>query len=331
MIEILQTGPLNTIQDLGRPGYRNIGVTASGAMDPLAHSVGNLMAGNEVSAASIEIQTFPFKVCFKARQIFALTGADCEARLDGRRVPGWWAMEAEAGQVLELSQPHADARAYLSLQGGIDVAPVLGSRSTSLRGAFGGLDGRSLAAGDAVAVVARETRGFFPKAGFGVKPPAEALGHVFPAVEDGVLPIRAIPAGEHDLFGADATRFWCQAWKISARSDRTGFRLSGEPIRPVEVVEMRSHGVMPGVVQVPPAGEPIVQMSDANTAGGYPKIAGVLETDLWRLGQARIGSSLRFQVATHADARAAEIATKAYLDDISQTRALLVQALAAMA
>lgn len=331
MIEILQTGPLNTIQDLGRPGYRNIGVTASGVMDPLAHCVGNLLVGNEVSAASIEIQTFPFRIRFTERHVFALSGADCAARLDGRSLPGWWAMEAQPGQVLELAQPLKDARAYLSLAGGIDVAPVLGSRSTSLRGAFGGLAGRSLTAGDEIAVIPATAAGFFPKGGFGVKPPVEALSGVFPPAEDGVLTIRAIPAGEHELFGADAVRFWSQPWKISARSDRTGFRLSGEPIHPIEAVEMRSHGVMPGVVQVPPAGEPIVQMSDANTAGGYPKIAGVLESDLWRLGQARIGSSLRFRLATHADARAAEHAVKAYLDDIRQTRALLVQALAAMA
>ncbi|UJW74217.1 biotin-dependent carboxyltransferase family protein [Rhizobium sp. SL42] len=331
MIDILQTGPLNTIQDLGRPGYRNIGVTASGAMDPLALSVGNLLVGNAESEAGIEIQTFPFRVRFTAKQVFALTGADCAARLDGQKLLGWWCTEAQPDQVLELDPPLKDARAYLSLAGGVGVEPVLGSRSTSLRGAFGGFDGRSLAVGDEIAVMTSEPHGFFPKGGFGVKPPTEALAQVFPPVEDGVLTIRAIPAGEHDLFGADAARFWSQAWKISARSDRTGFRLSGQPIRPIEAVEMRSHGIMPGVVQVPPAGEPIVQMSDANTAGGYPKIAGVLEADLWRLGQARIGSSLRFQSATHADARAAEIATKAYLDDISQTRALLLQALAAMA
>ncbi|MGG7518089.1 biotin-dependent carboxyltransferase family protein [Allorhizobium undicola] len=330
MIEILATGPLNTVQDLGRPGYRKIGVTACGAMDTLAHSIANLMVGNDVSAAGIEVQTFPFRLRFEEPMVFSLAGADCAARLDGQQLSAFWAMWAEAGQELELNPPKDGARAYLGFEGGIDVAPVMGSRSTSLRGAFGGLDGRFLAVGDRLAV-APSAGGGFPKGGFGVTPPLEALADIFPPVADGVLPVRAIPAGEHDLFAADAERFWTQAWKVSARSDRTGFRLSGEPIRPKEVVEMRSHGVMPGVVQVPPAGEPIVQMSDANTAGGYPKIAGVLETDLWRLAQARIGSSLRFVPATHADARQAELAITAYLDDICQTRALLLQALSAFA
>jgi len=330
VIDIEATGPLNTIQDLGRPGYRNIGVTACGAMDTLALSIGNILVGNTPQAAGIEVQTFPFRVRFSARTAFAITGADCRATLDGIGVPPWWVAQAEAGQLLELSPPLKDARAYLSLAGGADVTPVMGSRSTSLRGGFGGLNGRVLATGDAVATGAA-TSTFLPKGGFGVVPPAVALKDVFPAGEGGALTIRALPAGEHDLFGADAERFWSQPWKISARSDRTGYRLSGDPIHPLETVEMRSHGVVPGVVQVPPAGEPIVQMSDANTAGGYPKIAGVIEADLWRLGQARIGSMLRFVPATHAQARAIERALGAYIDDVRRTARLVSQALSTVA
>lgn len=330
MIEIVATGPLNTVQDLGRPGYRNVGVTGSGAMDPLALRIGNILLGNAAEAAGIEVQTFPFRVRFAERTAFAVTGADCRAMLDGVPLPPWWAAEAEAGQVLELSPPLKDARACLCLAGGVDVAPVMGSRSTSLRGGFGGLDGRVLASGDRIATGAAEPL-FLPKGGFGVVPPAVALKDVFPVAEGGALVIRALPAGEHDLFGADAERFWSQPWKVSARSDRTGYRLSGDPIHPTEVVEMRSHGVVPGVVQVPPAGEPIVQMSDANTAGGYPKIAGVIEADLWRLGQARIGAMLRFMPATHAEAKAIEAALAAYIADVHKTTRLVRQALAAMA
>lgn len=330
MIEIVTTGPLNTVQDFGRPGYRHIGVTASGAMDPLALAIGNLLAGNAPDAAGLEIQTFPFSIRFTHDCVFALTGADCRARLDGVEMPGWWVLEAKAGQMLELSPPSKDARAYICLAGGVEVAPVMGSRSTSLRGGFGGLEGRFLAVGDRLSLGAAGVSSL-PEGGIGVVPPAEALKEAFPVAEDGVLLIRALPAGEHELFGTDAERFWSQPWKISARSDRTGYRLSGAPIRPDAPVEMRSHGVVPGVIQVPPAGEPIVQMSDANTAGGYPKIAGVIEADLWRLGQARIGSSLRFMPATHADARAAEQALDTYIDDIRETLALVVRALGAMA
>ena len=330
MIEIVATGPLNTIQDLGRPGYRNIGVTACGAMDTLALRIGNILAGNAPDAAGIEVQTFPFRVRFSERGVFAATGADCRATLDGVPLPPWWVTEAQAGQVLEFSPPLKDARAYLCLAGGVDVAPVMGSRSTSLRGGFGGMEGRVLAAGDGIAT-GQTAGGFLPKGGFGVEPPAMALKDAFPVAEGGALVVRALLAGEHGLFGTDAERFWGQPWKISARSDRTGYRLSGDPIHPTEVVEMRSHGVVPGVIQVPPAGEPIVQMSDANTAGGYPKIAGVIEADLWRLGQARIGSLLRFMPATHAEAKAVETALTAYLTDVQKTARLVCQALAAMA
>lgn len=329
MIAVLETGPLNTVQDLGRFGYRSIGVTSSGAMDELALTIGNVLLGNDDGAAALEIQTFPFRLQFDKDAVIAITGADCGARLDGKPLPSWWAMPVGAGQVLELKTPLKSARAYLCVQGGIEVEPMLGSRSTSLRGAFGGLEGRFLAANDRL-VIADARPCSVPSGGFGVMPPEVALKAHFPVAEDGALLIRAIPAGEHDLFGSEAERFWSQSWKISSQSDRTGYRLSGEPIRLAAPVEMRSHGVVPGVVQMPPAGEPIIQMSDANTAGGYPKIAGVVEIDLWRLGQARIGSRIRFVRSSAREALSIERAVTAYVDDIRRTAPMLGEALAAM-
>ena len=329
MIEILNTGPLNTIQDLGRPGYRNIGVTASGAMDPLALKIANLLVGNDEGAAAIEVQTFPFRLRFREATVFAVTGG-ANAALDGVILAPWWMQTAGAGQVLELLLSPAEARAYVAFAGGVDVPSVMGSRSTSLRGAFGGIDGRFLTNEDALQLGEAAGTGL-PADGLGVVPPAAALSSLFPVAPDGNLLIRALPAGELDLFGADAERFWSQSWKISSQSDRTGYRLSGEPIQPTAPVEMRSYGIVPGVVQVPPAGEPIVQMSDANTAGGYPKIAGVLEADLWRLGQARIGSRLRFVRSSHAEARALDQAIVAYVDEVSNTAQMVGRALKTMA
>ncbi|TCN33321.1 biotin-dependent carboxyltransferase family protein [Sinorhizobium americanum] len=329
MIEVLQTGPLNTVQDLGRFGFRNAGVTSSGAMDRLALAVGNLLVGNDEGEAALEVQTFPFRLRFDRDTTVAITGADCDARLDGRRLPPWWALAVSAGQVVELDTPRHSARAYLSFAGGIEVEPVMGSRSTSLRGGFGGLDGRFLAANDRLGVRPAGAC-VVPPGGFGAMPPETALADHFPASEDGTLLVRAIPAGEYALFGGEAERFWSQTWKISSQSDRTGYRLSGEPIKLVSPVELRSHGVVPGVVQMPPSGEPIVQMSDANTAGGYPKIAGVIDIDLWRLGQARIGSRLRFVRSSVAEALAVERAVETYLGDIRRTVPMLAEALAAM-
>lgn len=317
MIEIIASGPLNTVQDLGRRGYRNIGVATAGAMDSVALRVGNLMLGNAADCAAIEVQTFPFKVRFTRTLAIALTGADCRARLDGRPLMPWWAITVQAGQELELNFPKGAARGYLCVNGGIDVPMLMGSRSTSLRGSFGGLEGRTLAVGDRLAVLQAPLPAL-PKAGIGVTPPGAALAEHFPVAADGTLLLRAIPAGEYELFKADAERFWAQSWKISAQSNRTGYRLSGLAIQPETVVEMRSYGLVPGIVQVPPAGEPIIQMSDANTAGGYPKIAGVIEVDLWRLGQAAIGSKIRLVKADTSDAIAAEVALDGYFADIGR-------------
>lgn len=317
MIEIIATGPLNSVQDLGRRGYRNIGVASAGAMDPVALRVGNLMLGNDTSSAAIEIQTFPFKVRFSRTTAIALTGADCAARLDGKPLMPWWACTVQAGQVLEFNYPKGAARGYLCLAGGIDVPLLMGSRSTSLRGNFGGLDGRALATGDHLESLEVPLPAL-PAGGIGVTPPSIALREHFPFGDDGSLLLRAIPAGEYELFQADAERFWGQSWKISAQSNRTGYRLSGPAIQPEKVLEMRSYGLVPGIVQVPPAGEPIIQMSDANTAGGYPKIAGVIDADLWRLGQAPIGSKIRLVRADTCMALVAEQALERYYDGIGR-------------
>jgi allophanate hydrolase len=330
MIEIVETGPFNTVQDLGRPGYRDIGVSAGGAMDPLAVRIGNILVGNPQDAAAIEIQMFPFKLRFEVPTAFAVTGADGQPLLDGRALLPWCAYRAEAGQILELKQPPKLARAYIVLGGGVDVPVLMGSRSTALRGGFGGNAGRPLMKGDRIEVCALPQPLPLPAGGIAAVAPATTLRDAFPVADDGTLLIRAIPAGEHELFADDGEAFWSQVWRISSRSDRTGYRLSGAPIKPVKTVEMRSHGVVPGVVQVPPGGEPIIQMSDANTAGGYPKIAGVIEADLWRLGQARAGSRLRFVRSTHAEARAVEQLVSRYVEDIERTSQMVKRALKAM-
>lgn len=293
MIEIERTGALNTVQDLGRSGFRHLGVSVSGAMDPLAVRAGNVLLGNDENAAAIEVQVFPLRVRFHQATNIALTGADCRARLDEQELPPWWACRVEKGQVLEMRYPRSGARGYLCVAGGIDVPVVLGSRSTALRGSFGGVDGRPLVAGDRLALGVPSST-LLPVEGLGIEPPEVAMIAAFSPPLQSVVPVRAIPSGEYELFAADHDRFWSQPWKISLQSNRTGYRLSGEPVHPSHRVEMRSYGLIPGIVQVPPAGEPIIQLSDANTAGGYPKIACVIDEDLWRLGQLQAGQSIQF-------------------------------------
>jgi biotin-dependent carboxylase-like uncharacterized protein len=314
MIEILSASALATVQDLGRIGALQWGVGTSGAMDPLALAAGNLLLGNDEGAAAVEVPVFPFELRFTEDGAFALTGADCAARLDGMPLLPWWVHQARAGQTLQLGRPqqgrwHA-SRAYLCLPGGVDVPEVLGSRSTQLRGAFGGLEGRALRQGDRLRAVATH---YEPTAtGFGLVPPALAL----PLQVDGVAAMRVLPAAEYALFTPESQQaFWRDDWKITSQSDRYGYRLAGPPLEPKAAIEMRSHGIVPGVIQVPSGGQPIVQMRDAQPSGGYPKIGTVIEADLWRLGQAPIGSRIRFVETTWEDAVAALDETRRWLDE----------------
>lgn len=324
MIEVLSTLPLNTVQDLGRFGSRHYGVSTSGVMDPVAFVVGNVLLGNPDNAAGIEVQTFPFVVRFLADTAFALTGADTAAILDERALPPWWSTTARRGQTLTLRPPGSGARAYLAIAGGIDVPVVLGSRSTHLRSEFGGFCGRSLEQGDVLHTLDGKAGPASSKpGGLGVVPPAFALPSRNVETNDKALRVRVLRAGEYDLFSADIqTRFWMTDWKITHHSDRGGYRLAGNTLRLPTPVELRSYGLVAGIIQVPPSGEPIIQLSDANTAGGYPKIAAVIEADLWRLGQARLGSFIRFEEVDHETAVGAMAPIAAYIAAIRRTTGL---------
>jgi biotin-dependent carboxylase-like uncharacterized protein len=313
MIEILSNAALATVQDLGRLGNLRFGVGTAGAMDDLALAAGNLLLGNEVGAAGIEIPVFPFKFRFTGDCAFALTGADCGAKLDAQPLLPWWSHQARAGQVLTLGLPQGAqraSRALLCLPGGIDVPEVLGSRSTQMRGAFGGHEGRALRKGDVLRAADPERA---CRTGFGLVPPALAL----PLEVDGLVALRVLPAAEYLGFeAASREAFWAGEWRITAQSDRYGYRLAGEALRPVAPMELRSHGIVPGVIQVPSGGQPIVQMRDAQPSGGYPKIGTVIEADLWRLGQAPIGSRIRFVETNWEEAVAALDETRRWLDEV---------------
>lgn len=312
MIEILSPGALSTVQDIGRFGSLQYGVGTAGAMDRVALQVGNIMVGNPAGAAGIEVPVFPFQLRFLCDVDVALTGADVGADLDRAPLPSWWMCHARAGQTLSIGRSPADvrsgARSYVLVAGGIDVPMVLGSRSTQLRGQFGGHEGRSLVRGDMLPVGRRPDGPVFAPGGFGVLPAALALPQDVFVDEPGsdVTTMRVLPAAEHDNFDKPSTEaFWETDWKISAQSDRYGYRLSGVPLALNSPVETRSHGIVPGVIQVPHSGQPIIQMRDAQPSGGYPKIGTVIEADLWRLGQARAGSRIRFVRTTYAQAVAA--------------------------
>ena len=316
MIEVLHTGALTTVQDQGRLGCLRWGVGTAGAMDRLALAAGNLLLGNDAQCAAIEVQVFPLRLRFAADTAFALTGADGDARLNGRPLLPWAAHAARAGEELVLGLPrlgpHRGSRSYLSLPSGVDVPKVLGSRSTQMRGAFGGLDGRPLRAGD----VLRAAGPSEPWAALDLVPPDVAL----PLQVGGCRAVRVLPAAEWACYTeASRAAFWAQPWKITPQSDRYGYRLQGtQALEPLKALEMRSHGIVPGVIQVPPDGQPIIQMRDGQPTGGYPKFGTVIEADLWRLGQAPIGERIRFVETDWNGALTALDELQAWLDEAAR-------------
>ncbi|KZE87282.1 biotin-dependent carboxyltransferase family protein [Chromobacterium subtsugae] len=279
MLEVIKAGPQTTVQDLGRFGARHLGVCRAGAMDGLALGIANRLVGNPADAAALEITLPPACFRFLRAGQLALAGADCQALLDGEPVWPGWRVAFRAGQMLQLQAPRFGMRAYLALDGGIQAPAVMGSASTDLLAGFGGLDGRALRDGDRLALGP-------------ARPPAPRLGVWLPRPGS---QIRVCPGPELKRLSKQAQeRFWREPWQLTPNSNRMGYRLAGPALTAGETVDMLSHGVLPGLIQLPPDGQPIVLMADAQATGGYPRLGMVIEADLWQLGQARLGSQLHF-------------------------------------
>jgi biotin-dependent carboxylase-like uncharacterized protein len=299
MISVVKPGLLTTIQDEGRPGWRAFGMPLAGAADADAYAAANLLAGNEPGAAAIEMTLLGATFRFGRPAWAAIAGADMQARLDGDPVPPWSAFAVRAGGVLAFSGARAGARCYLAVLGGVDVPVVLGSRSTYTRAAVGGLDGRALAAGDDVPVgppgPARGPRG---RAARPVTLPADLVPPC-----DREVRLRVILGPQDDRFGADGlSTFLGAGFTVTNRNDRMGYQLEGPIIRHAAGADIVSDGIVPGSVQVPGSGAPIVMMADCATVGGYTKIATAIGADLPRIAQARVGDVVRFSACTQADA-----------------------------
>lgn len=319
-MEILATGAMSSVQDLGRYGYRQLGVGVSGALDALAAAVGNAMLGNEAACAFVEIVLFPFRLRFDADSRIALTGVDARATLDGIPVWPWWTLPVRAGQVLSLQAPETGGVAYLCIEGGIDVPTVMGSRSTDLKTGFGGFEGRALRKGDRLqhfTIPSADASRRTPRR-FGVVPPAIALP-IRGTAECEATQVRVLAAAEWDSFSIPAREaFLSTNWKVSPNSNRIGARLDGPALEPERKFELLSHGIVPGVIQIPPSGQPIVMQCDAQTSGGYPKIATVIEADQWRVAQTSLGGWLRFSAVSLEQAQNALAAQRSYLQNVRQ-------------
>jgi len=293
VIEVLSNGALNLVQDLGRREFLNIGVSSGGAMDPQALQLANAMVGNQPAAAGIEVSIFPFRVKFFQNTYFACTGSIGTLKLNDRQHAGWWTAFAQAGDVLSIAPPVHGARAYLAFAGGIEVPLVLGSRSTDLKSGFGGHLGRGLRKGDILNLRRHNQTPKRRLASYGIAQPSriEFLRNSSTAPAT----IRVIANAEFYDFTKESIKlFETSGYRLTPDCNRQGFRLEGAVLKRVRSQDLLSHGIVPGTIQVPPSGQPIIQMAEANTCGGYPKIGTVIEPDLWRVAQSRPGQSLKF-------------------------------------
>lgn len=296
MIEVLSNSVLNSVQDMGRTGLMHVGIGRGGAIDPVAASVANWLAGNMTDAAVVEIVQFPFRVVFKESLRFSLAGTVCRAVLDGVDLPGWWTDVANAGQELTVHHPLKGMRAYFGVAGGIDVPAVLGARATDLKSGFGGINGQGLLRGTTLPVAVPDRIDSAPYS-FGVAPLVVKKFYEDQARD--TVRLRVMAAAEYGDFTASSLQaFSAERWQITQDANRIGYKLAGTTLSRSCPTELLSHGIVAGVVQVPRSGQPIIQLADANTSGGYPKIATVIEADLWKLGQMGPGEWVSFEVVT---------------------------------
>ena len=279
MIEILQAPPYASVQDQGRPGLRAQGVPPSGAMDREALAIANVLVGNRASSAGIEWAAGPGRLHCRRPQRMAVTGAEAAVSVNGHPVATWSAFEVPAGGMVELGPPLTGRFSCLTVAGGIRTPPVLGSRSTLMTAGFGGLKGRALRAGDLLPIGEASA----PVAPAGVPVPER---HRPRAGRD----VRIVPGPQHDRFTRTTWEALISgAWTVSAVADRMGYRLDGPPIDHAGDPAMPSEPAVPGAMQVPVGGTPIVLMPDGPTVGGYAKLAVVIDADLGRMAQLRPG------------------------------------------
>jgi biotin-dependent carboxylase-like uncharacterized protein len=293
IIEVQKPGMLTTVQDLGREGFGSMGVSPSGAADPISLRLGNRLAGNAEGAAGLEMTLLGGTFLFPDGAILALTGSDFGATLDGVPVDLWTSIEVRSGQTLSLGSTRSGARCYLCVQGGIAVTPLLGSASTHLLSGLGGFQGRPLRKADVLRIGPANLP--FRK--------RTISSHLLERLKPRKI-LRVTPGPQMGWFSAASLRlFYSTAYRVGDQSNRMGLRLEGAPVAQRSGREMITEGVSLGAVQVTSGGLPIILFVEQQTTGGYPKIANVISADLHGIGQLGPRDEIRFEKVTLETAR----------------------------
>lgn len=288
VFEVLEPGILTTVQDLGRFGFSQFGVPSSGALDPFSLRVGNVLVGNKEEEACLEITIMGLKLKTLREVVIAITGGDLFPTLNGDPLEMWRTHLLVEGDVIAFKGVRSGCRAYLAMGGGVAVSPIMGSKSTYLSGGFGGLEGRTLRRGDLLYTL-------------NIPTPLKKLGLRFssnwiPLLEKEVLLKVILGPQDHHFTEKGFQTLWSNSYQVTPQCDRMGIRLEGPKIERRSDVEesIISEGLIPGAIQVPGDGKPIIILTELVT-GGYTKIATVISTDLTKVAQLKPGNRVRFE------------------------------------
>ncbi|MGI8300896.1 biotin-dependent carboxyltransferase family protein [Bacillus paranthracis] len=305
-VEVLHAGMFTTVQDLGRSHYQQYGVPVGGAMDQSALRMINMLVGNEENEAALEMTIMGPKLLIKKTTLLAIGGADMEPLLNGERIPLWRPILAEEGSMLCFGKVKSGCRTYVTFAGGIHIDRTMGSKSTYIRAAIGGIEGRMLKKGDYFQI--------------GVQPEManrfvqdlqkdERIKTKW-AISNSVLPkykkhpkLRVIADFEYDQFTEESRKaFFTKEYKVSNYGDRMGYRVEGEILNRAVEKEILSSSVTFGTIQVPNGGQPIILMADRQTTGGYPRMGNIISVDLPLLAQLKPGDYVSFENITLEEA-----------------------------
>ena len=306
-ITVLNPGLMTTVQDQGRIGYQQFGVSVSGVMDPRSAALANILVGNDEKEAVLECTMMGPHLQFNQANCIAITGGDLMPTLDGKPIPNYTAVKVEAGQVLKFTMPKTGCRAFIAFAGGLDIPEVMGSRSTYMKAKIGGVEGRKLAKDDVIGFRA---------------PKAELKNMNFRSMASEFVPrkeytVRVVLGPQDDYFtDAGIQTFLSEVYSVTAEFDRMGCRLEGAVIQHKEGGDIISDGIAFGAIQVPSSGQPIIMLGDRQTTGGYTKIANVISADFRILAQLKQGDKVRFEQVSVKFAQDALLTQRAALKTI---------------
>jgi biotin-dependent carboxylase-like uncharacterized protein len=298
--------PFVTVQDGGRRGWRRFGLSGAGAMDKLSLVTANALVGNRATEAALEFAYAAGDWLIEASTCrVAVTGGAFDVRIDGTAVPPFSSALARRGQTLHIGGAARRVWGYLAIAGGFDLPMTFGSRSTHARTGIGGFGGRALREGDALPL--RLDRA--------PNEPERLMG----AYRDDEGPFRVVLGPQADYFDQDAIELLSSGeYRVTWHQDRMAYQLDGPRLRHARGFNIITDGTVPGALQIPGTGQPIVLMQDSGSIGGYPKIGAVIEADLGRLAQTRPGGEVRFQVVSLAEAHEARRRYLARMQRIAQ-------------